>query len=497
MTRDRLKWLLSGATLALHLSVSTRYDFFRDELYFIACGRHPQFGYVDQPPLVPLLSALSQTLGEHLFLLRALSALAAAATVWVTIAMARLIGAGNFGAALAGTAAAIAPMYLGMTSTVGTSSFEPWLWTLLTYLIARALLKNEPHLFLWAGLVIGLDLETKYELPIYLLPLAVALLVTGHARALRRWQVLAGVALATVLAAPSAIWQLTHGLPFVEMLHSQAQGKNVVLSPGAFVLRQVMSMNAVFAPLWISGFAAPFVDARFSKMRFISVAFLLTFATMLALHAKDYFVSPLYGGAFAVGGAAFEAWVRQRWLRAGYVTAGVAFSAVAAPMSMPILPPARLVAYMRALHIGSKPTETLRQSAIPQTYADMVGWREYVERVTAAVHSLPAEEQARVIILARNYGEAGALEFYGRGLPPVVSGHNQYGLWGTRGHNPDVVIAINRDPDEVQENCREVLVLGRFGAPYVMPFEDDAPITLCRGLHPSLSELWPRIKFYY
>jgi hypothetical protein len=497
MTRDPLKWLLSAATLALHLAVAQRYDFFRDELYFIACGRHPQLGYVDQPPLVPLVSALSQAFGEHLFLLRALSALAAAATVWVTVAMARLVGARDFGAALAGAAAAIAPMYLGTMTTVGTSTFEPWLWTLLTYLVTRAILNNEPHLFLWAGLVAGLDLEIKYELPIYALPLAVALVTTGHARVLRRWQVLAAVALATVLAAPSVIWQLKHGLPFAEMLRSQAQGKNVLLSPGAFILRQIMSMNPVFAPLWITGVIAPFVDARFAKVRFVSVAFLLAFATMMALHAKDYFVSPLYGATFAVGGAALETWVRQRWLRAAYLAMGVAVSAIAAPMSMPILPPALLVDYMRALHLDSKPTETLRQSQLPQTFADMVGWRQYVERVSAAVRALPLDEQARVVILARNYGEAGALNFYGRGLPPVLSGHNQYGLWGTQGHNPDVVIAINRDPDEVESNCREVAVLGRFGAPFVMPFEDDAPITLCRGLHPSLAELWPRIRFYY
>jgi hypothetical protein len=494
---DRPKWLLSGATLALHIAVAGRYDFFRDELYFIVCGRHPQFGYVDQPPVVPLISALSQIFGEHLFLLRSLSALAAAATVWVTIALARTLGAGNFGASLAGMAAGIAPMYLGVMATMGTSTFEAWLWTLLAYLVARAVLKNEPRLFLWAGVVVGLDLETKYALPIYLLPLVLALLITGHARALRRWEVLAAIALATLIALPSALWQLVHGFPFLEMMRNQSQGKNVMLSPGAFVLRQIMSMNPVLAPLWLAGLLAPFIDRRFAQLRFISVAFVLAFVAMLFLHAKDYFVSPLYGAAFAVGGAAFEVWVRPRWVRTLYVGTAVAVSALAAPLAMPILPPAVLVAYMRALHLDTKPAETLKQSAVPQTFADMLGWRQYVDAVTRAVRSLPAEEQARVVILARNYGEAGALDFFGRGLPPVVSGHNQYGLWGTRGLEPDVIITINRKPDELEENCREVVVLGRFGAPYVMPFEDDAPITLCRGLHPSLRDVWPQVRFYY
>src|SRR5208282_652183 len=200
---------------------------------------------------------------------------------------------------------------------------------------------------------------------------------------------------------------------------------------------------------------------------------------------------------FAIGGGALESWVRRPALRVAYLTAALAFSTLIAPLAMPILPPALLAQYLRGLHLDPKPTETLRQSEVPQTFADMLGWRQYVERVTAAVRSLSPEEQARVVILARNYGEAGALDFFGRGLPPVLSGHNQYGLWGTRGLQPDVVIAINREPEKLADNCREVVLSGRFGAPFVMPFENDAPITLCRGVHPPLAELWPRIRFYY
>jgi hypothetical protein len=141
----------------------------------------------------------------------------------------------------------------------------------------------------------------------------------------------------------------------------------------------------------------------------------------------------------------------------------------------------------------------LCQSAIPQTFADMMGWREYVAAVAAAYRALPAEDQHRVAIFAGNYGEAAALDFYGAryGLPPALGRHNQYWMWGPRGYDGSVLLRINEEPEELAPRCQSVALAGRFGAPYAMPFETDAPITLCRGLHPPLGELWPSLKFYY
>jgi hypothetical protein len=208
-------------------------------------------------------------------------------------------------------------------------------------------------------------------------------------------------------------------------------------------------------------------------------------------------VSPLYGAMFGIGGAALEAWLPNRIVPILYLSASMAVSALVAPLALPILPPVKLVAYMRALRIAPKPQETLRQSALPQTFADMHGWREMTDRMTEAVRMLPPDEQRRVVILAHNYGEAGAFEFYGRGLPPVLAGHNQYYLWGLRGTAPDELITFNRDEAQLKTHCRETRELSHFDAPWVMPFEDDSPITLCRGIHPSLAEMWPQLKLLF
>ena len=179
----RIRWALSTAAFAVHLAVAGRYDFFRDELYFIACGRHPAFGYADQPPLVPLLAAATQLFGERLWLLRAVAAVGAFGAVWFVCKLAELFEAGAIGVVLAGVAAATAPMNLGIGSTLNTSSFEAAAWAAIAYLIARAVVLGEPRAWLWAGLVAGLDLEAKYELPLRLLPLLLALALTGQGRA--------------------------------------------------------------------------------------------------------------------------------------------------------------------------------------------------------------------------------------------------------------------------------------------------------------------------
>src|SRR5207237_2008637 len=185
---------------------------FRDELYFIICGRHPSFGYVDQPPLVPLLAAGSQLFGQHLWLMRAIPALAHAALVYVGCRFARLAGAERFGVAFAGAALAIVPMYLGLMTTLNTTSFDPLLWTLLTWLVARAAIFEEKRAWIWAGLVAGLGLEVQYWLPFHLIPLLAALIACGRGRELLRREALIGAVVALAVAAPSAIWQLTHGL---------------------------------------------------------------------------------------------------------------------------------------------------------------------------------------------------------------------------------------------------------------------------------------------
>lgn len=495
---SRAPWLFAAGTLVLHLLFANRYDFFRDELYFIICGRHPAFGYVDQPPLVPLLAAGSQAFGHSLFLLRALAALSAAGLTYFVCRIAQLAGAKKFGLTLAGIAAALCPFFMGLTSLFTTSVFEPLAWTAITYFLARAVLLDERRAWLWAGVIAGLDLEAKYQLPLYLAPLFVALLLLGPRRNLKLVPLLQALGIGLLLALPSALWQLQHHFPFLELLHNGANGKNVVVSPSTFVLNQILMMNPVLAPLWLAGAAAPFFLERLRPYRFISLGFLLTFLLMVVMHAKDYYLTPAYGGVLALGAVAFEQWLTRRWMRAAYLGLAILSGLALAPIAMPILTPAALVRYQRAIHVQQQVREHLKQNELPQVFSDQFGWRELAQKVAEVYHALPPDQQQRAGIFAANYGEAAALDFYGEGLglPPALSGHNQYFLWGPRGYDGSVLLVLNREVDELKE-CDQAETLARFGAQWSMPFETNAAISLCYGLKPKLAEAWPRLKFYY
>jgi hypothetical protein len=200
---------------------------------------------------------------------------------------------------------------------------------------------------------------------------------------------------------------------------------------------------------------------------------------------------------FALGAAAVDRWIQPAWVKLAPLLPALALSALASPMAMPILDPPRLAGYMRALHIANKSGENLDQSDIPQTFADEMGWRTLTQSVAAAIRTLPPDDQKRVVVLGRNYGESGALDFFGAtyGLSAAVIGrHNQYWYWGPRGHDGEVMIWINWSPERLKDKCREVSLLGRVSTPHAMPFENGAQITLCRGLRRPLADEWADLK---
>ncbi len=494
---DRIGLVLSSLICALHIAFANRYDLFRDELYFIVCGRHPAFGYADQPPLVPLLAAGTYALGAQTWLVRLPAAIAAAALVWLVVRFARLLGGGDAAALCAGIAAATAPVFLGLTATLNTTTFEPLAWTFVAYALARAWLRNEGQILLWAGVACGLALEAKYALPLWLIALAAGLLATPQRALFARPALWAAVVLGAVLAAPSLFWQSAHGWPFMMLIHNAGM-KDAATPPLAFYANQAFILNPWFAPLWLAGLLAPFVVRALAPVRFIALAYVLTALVTVAGHGKDYYLAPAYPPLFAIGAVAFERTVSNVAVRVTYLALALSFAIAAAPLALPILAPPSLGAYERTLHLAPQQQERGdAATALPSTFADMLGWHDFVRQVAAAYAQIPPNRRPRTSIVVDNYGEAAALDVYGAPyrLPPALSGQNQYGLWGLRGQHPRALVRVHDNLAALRPYCRRARVVGNTYSRYARGFENDKVIALCYGPHPPLEILWPSLRY--
>jgi len=491
----------AGLVLVAHLAGNPHYGFFRDELYFIMCGSRPAWGYVDQPPVAPLLAAASQLFGRSLFMLRAIPAFFAAGSVYVTCLICAELGGGAFAQVLSAVVAFFCPVLMSFGMKVSPDTPGLLLWPLTALSVLRAVKTGNPRWWLLAGAALGVSFQAKYSVLFFAAALFVGLIATAQRRSLLSPWCLGGVALAVAIALPNVLWQLHFDLPMLELLKNGQQGKNVRLSPLDFMFAELLITNPVLALVWLSGLVWLLRDAN---ARFLGLSFLVLMAEMIALHAKHYYPADVYPILIAAGGVAIERWSgRLPALRPVLGAVAVASGLVLVPYVLPVLPIEAFIPYQRAvapiLHLEAVRTENGRVGQLPQDWADMQGWEELTATVARVCATLSPQERAQAVIVARNYGEAAALEFFGTDyeLPPVVSGHNQYYLWGTRGTSGEVLIDVNGDCGKSLGLYRSSTVGATFNHPYVRPFESELPILICRGINRPLSEIWPKVKFYY
>ncbi len=492
---------LAAAAFVLHALFAGRYDVFRDELYFIVCGRHPAFGYADQPPVVPLLAAGFYALGHSVWLLRLPATLAAGALAWLAVRFARLLGGDGFAAAGAGLAVTIAPMLMGMAATLNTTVFDPLAWTLIAYLLIRGIKDGDRTALVWCGVVAGIDFEIKYSLVFWFVSLVAGLLLTPERKVFRDRNLWLGIAVAALIAVPSLIWQALNHFPFLELAKA-AREKNTDTPPLAFLINQVLVMNPLLAPVWITGIVAPFLVGRLKPVRFLAVAFLVSLALVLLTHGKDYYIAATYPVMFIIGAVALAHWVKGFKGRAALATwgaAAAAFSAVISPLALPVLSIDGLNAYMR--HFPVKPQQqekSFKGTLLPQVFADQVGWHDFTNQVGGAWRKIPAEDRAATAIKVDNYGEAAALDVYGGafGLPPALAGHNQYFLWGLRGQHPRNLLVVQDNPERLAPYCEQTTILGTTQSPNAMAYENGKAIAFCKGLKVDLQAYWPQLKNY-
>jgi 4-amino-4-deoxy-L-arabinose transferase-like glycosyltransferase len=470
-------WISAVGATALLLAVSGRYGFHRDETYFVMAGRSLDWGYVDQPPLAPLVARVSETVfGTSPTALRVLPALAVGGVAILTAAMARRFGGRRIAQVFAAFAGGFTGVLLGEGHLLSTAVFDYFFWALGLWIVVGLLDGDDPRWWLALGVVVGIGLQNKHTMAFFAAAILVGLLATGQRRLLASPYPWLGVAVAALIALPNLIWQANHGWPQLEVagaLRARSDG------PLAFVIQQPALLSITLA---IPAFAGLWWLARSDEARpwrALPIAYLLLFAVFLVTGGKSYYVAPMYSALLAAGGVWFER-LSVPWRRSvgGLTVLGVA---VGLFIALPLLPIERVGSF--------DPTGELGET---------VGWPEMIDQIAAAYQMIPVEQRERAVVFTSNYGEAGAVDVLGPdlGLPRAASGHNNYWLWGPPPeHGP--IIGVGPVAAALELICPDLEPVANLGNPYGVENEvAGQPVFLCVEPSEQLSDIWDRVRHY-
>jgi hypothetical protein len=458
---------------------SGRYGYHRDELYFRIL--HPGWGYVDEPPLTPLLARFfSRVVADSPWAMRIPATLATVLSVYVVVLITRELGGGRGAQAICAWGYAFASLPLIMGHALLTSTIDLPVWPAVVLFVIRAQLRREPRWWLAAGLVVGLSMYNKLLVAVLLAALAAGLALVGPRRVLWSKWVLAGATLALIVGSPNLVYQATHHWPQLSMGRALARDNagdvHIMMWPFLFLI-----LGPPLVPIWAAGLVSLVRRPEWRPVRFLAAAFPVLLALVFAMGAQFYYPFGLLSVLFAVGCVPAEAWL-ARWRR--LVVAGVSLnSAVSLVLGLPLIPLSVL---------GSTPVPAVNQVA-----QDSVGWPAYVGQIDAVYARLPVADRRTAVVYASNYGEAGAIQRYGGRfhLPAVYSGQNQLYYQARPPASATVVVFIGGQFPRARGHFQSCVVAGHLdNGVDVDNEEQDEPIAVCRGPVGGWQAVWPALR---
>jgi hypothetical protein len=463
---------------ALQLIMINRYGPHRDELYFVAAGQHLAWGYPDQPLFTPLLARVATELAPYnLLVLRLPSLIAVVVLVICAAAFARLLGGGRGAQVLTASTVAASVITVTLAHRLSTATFDTLIWTAVLLVVGHALRDDRPRLWLIAGLLAGLGLNNKTAVVVLLFAILIGVLLVPSCRAqLRTPYPWLGGLIAILLWLPNLVWQVMHGWPVLALGADIAEEFGGLAGRLGLLALALVMFSPIIAIVWIYGLVQLFREPDWARLRPIAVAFLVATAIFVIAGGKGYYLAGAIVPLVAAGCTALAArWSVRRLVATGVVLAVSA--AVAWPAFVPVLP-ARTYAASFYPTLDSDQLET-------------IGWPEFAATVRATIDSLPADQRTSAVVFTRNYGEAGALEWYGLGRP-AVSGHNAYADWGPppEGARPVVVVGL-ADPAASFTDCRIAATINNDAD--AENEERGRPIWVCAAPQGGWAEQWPRL----
>ena len=471
------------AQAVLLTAFSAGYGYERDELYFRML--RPGWGYLDQPPLTPLLARLTRHLiADQTWALRIPATISAILSVLVIALIAREVGGGRLAQTLAAWGYAFAAFPLVFGHVLLTTSIDEPVWLAVLLFIIRAVRRNEERSWLIAGVLVGLGFYNKLLIVVLLAAVAIGIAIVGPRRLLISRGVLAGIGLAVLVGLPNLIYQASHSWPQLEF------GRQLAAHNGGDTRTQMwpllfLMLGPPLTIIWVSGLVALWRRPQWRPIRFLAVTFPVLLVLVFALGSQPYYPFGLVGALFAVGCVPTTDWLARGG--SGRLVTVAVLGGINALVSLVIALPLIPIA-----DVGNTPIPGVNQAV-----KDSVGWPTYVRQVAAAYRSVPLSDRPTTTIVASNYGEAGALARYGskNGLPHVYSAHNQLYFQGRPAAGMTSAVIVGGQVDEAKGLFRTCRPAGHLDNGIGVDNEEqDEPIAICQDPIGGWATVWPRLK---
>lgn len=489
----------------LYTNAFAGYGIFRDELYYLSCASRFDFGYVDQPPLSIYILGISKfLLGDSLFAIRLLPAIAGALTVLLTGLMVKKLDGEKLAIIIASLAVIFAPIYLGMNTFFSMNAFDILLWALAFYIIILIIKGKNKSSWIWLGVILGLGLMNKIGFLWLGFGFFAGLLLTEKRNLLKtKWPWISGL-IALLIFAPYIIWNSANDWAHIEFIRNAQMYKYAGITRADFVSGILLIMNPATIIIWLLGLYYLLVNKDGKRFRVLGIIFVASFLILfISGKSKSEYLAPAFTIIFAAGGIILDRIDFNRywkWLKYAVLIPLVISGIVITPLALPALPVETYINYSTSIGFGPTTSEGKELAELPQFYADMFGWEELAQTVSSVYQTIPDEEKSNTVVFGNNYGEAGAIEYFSKMylLPTAISTHNNYWIWGWKYADKDIrnVIIIGGREEDHLNSCSEVEVRAIHKAKYVMPYENNLPIFLCKDIFRDFDVIWNEAKNY-
>jgi hypothetical protein len=479
----RAVFLVAAAKTAFFLAIAGVWGIHRDEFYYLAGGRRLDWGYVDHPPITPLLYRIGDILfGSSQVGMHTIPAFLAGGLVLVGALLARELGGGRTAQVIAAMGIAVAPMFLTTSHFTSTVTVDILLWSIGLLVFTRLLRTRDERLWLVLGVIAGVGLLNKNTMLFWGVGIVGGLLFTQDRSLLRSRWVLGGVAIAGAAMVPYLLWQANYDWPTIEFLRSLQSHTDDISNPILYFPFQLVLLGPLLAVIWVPGLLWLLRSDDARRFRALGAGYLVVLVLLFLLRGKAYYVGSWYPALFAAGSVRLES-IGKHSLRT-YVAVLAIAGVTSVPFALPLVPsdsPAARFIVDQNSELG-----------------EMVGWDEMAQQVADVAHALPAEEQAQLTILTENYSEAGAIEFWRSSLdvPQPIARQNSYWLWGFGpAHENGTVIAVGFARSELTPFFSDIQLAGKVtNDEGIHNKEFGAEIVICRGQQVPWSVIWPKLK---